>query len=383
MQAPEETSAFGDGGELFEDELSQLAEAEDLVASLTGEQEAVVAAGEPATAAEVAGRSDAEEAVLAEGDSWGEESTALMTAPEIEDAEAVLSSPDEPEASEEGTTRAMESEPKASADVASEVEVPEELAEEMAEAEFFVTQGLFEDALNVLRELLEPFGEHPALVSRIAAVQAQLEAGDGDELEDFGEELGEALDGLEATESEAADGKSGGLNIPRKESDAFVQFKEGVARQVGEDDSETHFDLGIAYREMGMVQDAIGEFEAAMRPTNEVQCFLMIAACHRDLGRSAEAVNVYKKALYCDAVTDAEQVEIYYQMGLSYEELDDPREGAYYLEKVDRQVQGYRDVAERLPRLRAAFQTQSPSNQNQVDNAFDELLGVSSPERER
>ena len=95
------------------------------------------------------------------------------------------------------------------------------------------------------------------------------------------------------------------------------------------------------------------------------------------------AVNTYKKALYCEEITDAEQVEVYYQMGQSYEELEDPREAAYYYEKVGRQVQGYRDVAERLPRLRAAFAPSSQPHRQQVDTAFDELLGASPNDGDR
>ena len=52
----------------------------------------------------------------------------------------------------------------------------------------------------------------------------------------------------------------------------FAQFKKGVEEQVDEADSDTHFDLGIAYKEMGLLDDAISEFQVAMRnPVRECQ----------------------------------------------------------------------------------------------------------------
>src|SRR5688572_31615124 len=43
----------------------------------------------------------------------------------------------------------------------------------------------------------------------------------------------------------------------------FMKFKAGVRAQVAEADSATHYDLGVAYKEMGLLGEAIAEFEAA------------------------------------------------------------------------------------------------------------------------
>jgi len=40
-------------------------------------------------------------------------------------------------------------------------------------------------------------------------------------------------------------------------------------KEVGEDDYETHYDLGIAYREMGMIDDAIEEFRYSGNDTEK------------------------------------------------------------------------------------------------------------------
>lgn len=327
--------------DLFQDELRQLEEAEQLVASLTSDRLAPVArAAQESPGGEVAGFDD--------------EPFALEVASEA--APSALAAPP------------------------AEVEVPEDLAEEMAEADFFINQGLLEDAIGMLRDLIEEHGEHPALMAKIAGLTAQLQGEEGDE-EMFDDlDMDGALGNLSEDEGEdAASPQSARLNIPKKEADAFSQFKEGVARQVGEDDAETHFDVGIAYREMGMLRDAIGEFRTAMRPHNEVQCHLMMALCHRDLGEQSEAINIYKKALYCDKITEAEQVDIFYQMGLTYESLSDPREALYYYEKVSRMASTYRDVEDRRDALKSAIDASKASSQKEVDSAFDDLLSHSTP----
>ncbi len=50
--------------------------------------------------------------------------------------------------------------------------------------------------------------------------------------------------------------------------DVFSQFKKGVEETVKPEDSDTHYDLGIAYKEMGLLDDAVHEFETALRGTS-------------------------------------------------------------------------------------------------------------------
>jgi tetratricopeptide (TPR) repeat protein len=245
----------------------------------------------------------------------------------------------------------------------------EALAEDMEGATFFIDQGLYEEAISELRELIDEYGEHPHLMARIESVKALLQEEGGEGSFDLDLDAGDI-------EIPAAPTGGGRMNIPRGESDAFQQFKDGVAKQVGEDDAETHFDVGIAYKEMGMFRDAISEFQAAMRPHNEVQCHVMIAHCHRDQGDTSEAINEYKTALYCEQISENEQVDLYYQMGVAYEGLDDPREAVYYYDKVARMVAGYRDVDARLAALQARADPSKSPSQNDVDSAFDELINA-------
>ena len=43
------------------------------------------------------------------------------------------------------------------------------------------------------------------------------------------------------------------------------KFKAGISRNVDEEDFESHYDLGIAFAEMGLLDEAIGSFQKASR----------------------------------------------------------------------------------------------------------------------
>ena len=45
--------------------------------------------------------------------------------------------------------------------------------------------------------------------------------------------------------------------------EVFAKFKQGVKAQIADSDSATHYDLGVAYKEMGLLSDAAREFEIA------------------------------------------------------------------------------------------------------------------------
>ena len=162
------------------------------------------------------------------------------------------------------------------------------------------------------------------------------------------------LDDVTDAEGETLDAPEESRKLDGRDAEIFQHFREGVAQQVGEEDVETHFDLGIAYREMGMHQDAINEFAKAMgSPRRQVQAYTMIAVCYLEMGKITEAVDQYKQALHAEKITAEEELDVYYQMGQVYQTLGDNQEAIYYLEKVDKRQPGYRDVASQLERLHA------------------------------
>jgi tetratricopeptide (TPR) repeat protein len=127
-----------------------------------------------------------------------------------------------------------------------------------------------------------------------------------------------------------------------------------LEKPVDDTDADTHFDLGLAYREMGLFDEAIKAFaKVRTSPGREVQSHLMIGMCHRDQGNLSEAINQFKAGLYVERISSAEKFGLYYEIGTTYEQLGDPQEALYYHEMVFKKDASYRDVAKRVAAIRA------------------------------
>jgi len=151
-----------------------------------------------------------------------------------------------------------------------------ELESALEEAEFFASRGLYEDARVILDEQLARLPNHPLLLERLAELDAQergVQGGSGTRpspaaggVEDRAFDIAESLGALDAMDRRAAEGAA--LSAPTEQVDVeevFAKFKEGVAKQIGVDDAQSHYDLGLAYKDMGLSEDAIREFQTAAR----------------------------------------------------------------------------------------------------------------------
>src|SRR5690606_30438088 len=96
----------------------------------------------------------------------------------------------------------------------------------------------------------------------------------------------------------------------------FAQFKKGVAQQIAPDDSETHFDLGIAYKEMGLTKDAVNEFELAAKGNKRACTALtMIGMCHLESGQTQLAISYFEQALHNENRSSSEELALQYEIG--------------------------------------------------------------------
>src|SRR5713226_10761948 len=100
----------------------------------------------------------------------------------------------------------------------------------------------------------------------------------------------------EAVAEEAAE-----ISTPQGEvslEEIFREFKKGVEQQLSPEDYETHYNLGIAYKEMSLTDEAIGEFQkAAKDPLHAVECCSMLGLCFLEKGLPQLAIKWYKKGL--------------------------------------------------------------------------------------
>jgi len=194
--------------------------------------------------------------------------------------------------------------------------------------------------------------EEPELAAVIEEDDAEEEEVlEGDDFFDLAAELRDEI-GADA-------GKQGG-GKPAKESifgdealdAAFEEFKRGVEDQIGAEDYETHYNLGIAYKEMGMLDDALAEFSEASRdPSRSLDCASMLALCHIEKGEYATAIEYFKKGLRVAGRTREEYLGVKYDMATAYELNGDVASAQSLVNDVFREDKSFRDVKKRLQRL--------------------------------
>ncbi|OGW62956.1 MAG: hypothetical protein A2V83_02090 [Nitrospirae bacterium RBG_16_64_22] len=100
----------------------------------------------------------------------------------------------------------------------------------------------------------------------------------------------------------------------------FYEFKRGVEQQLGDEDYETHYNLGIAYKEMGLLNEAISEFQLSARdPARFMDACSMLGMCYHEAGRYKLAINEFRKGLADPGHGEEDYLGLRYDLGLAYE----------------------------------------------------------------
>jgi tetratricopeptide (TPR) repeat protein len=265
------------------------------------------------------------------------------------------------------------------------------LEDDLDEADFFIQQSLFEEAHAILQSLLDRYPSHPLVRAKLRDLQA-MEGPSASEPPAEPRITAEMAPVIEEESVEVVSVPDLSAELPAdlpgntdaaiaaEEDEPFELQKKGVIEKgVTAEDFETHYDLGIAYKEMGLLDDAVNEFKLCMKdPAREVQCHLMIGLCNLEKGQVTEAIGHFKKGLYVEGITERESLSLYFELGQAYERLNDPREALYYYEKVIKRDPRFRNIEQRIEALRGGGEQQAAppaANPDDVDAAFDSLLG--------
>jgi tetratricopeptide (TPR) repeat protein len=87
--------------------------------------------------------------------------------------------------------------------------------------------------------------------------------------------------------------------------DMLRKCKQGIAENVEDEDHQSHYDLGVAYKEMGLLDEAIAEFQKALRaPSNRVPSYEALGSCFIEKGQYSMAATILARALTEKGVTD-------------------------------------------------------------------------------
>lgn len=135
----------------------------------------------------------------------------------------------------------------------------------------------------------------------------------------------------------------------------FKEFKKGVEQQLDSEDYDTHYNLGIAYKEMGLIDEAIGEFQLASKdPKRAVECASMLGLCFLEKGMPQLAIKWYRKGLEMPEITEEEHVGLLYDLGSAYQEVGDTDNAQKAFMEVYGMNTNYRDIVSRIKQLEDA-----------------------------
>jgi len=245
---------------------------------------------------------------------------------------------------------------------APEQELSSAASDILEEIEFYLAQGMTQDAINRIADARAAGVDGARLEAldaraRAAAPEDSDDSGDGGERLDE-EDLSSITAALEA--EYGTDRLPGAPDAPAEpESEqsvdqVFETFKEHVNAAVEVGDFQTHYDLGIAYKEMGLMDAALDEFKIATgAPELYREACSMLGLCYWDRGEPEEALRWYRAALDAPGGDEVRLSGLRYDLADKLEATGDPH-GAYGLfEQIVREEPGYRDAAGRAAALRS------------------------------
>jgi tetratricopeptide (TPR) repeat protein len=170
-----------------------------------------------------------------------------------------------------------------------------------------------------------------------------------DEFFDLAAELRDELGGAAFPEKQAASSGEQSLD------DIFEEFKKGVEEQAGREDSDTHYNLGIAYKEMGLLEEAISEFKLTHEGEPKfVESRYMLGLCFMEQGDYYKAIAEIGNALnYSESLSGdgGDRASMHYDLALAYQGAGNMNEAMSEFQKVSNLDPGYLDTAAKLKEM--------------------------------
>ena len=133
------------------------------------------------------------------------------------------------------------------------------------------------------------------------------------------------------------------------------RFKKGIDATLGEDDAQAHYDLGVAFKEMGLLDEAIAEFQKALRSQDmRIRTAESLGVCFFEKGQPAVAGTVLRRAIEQDSAADDNKIGLLYWLGRCEEEQGKMGEALANYQRVFALDIRFQDVSERVKSLAKA-----------------------------
>jgi tetratricopeptide (TPR) repeat protein len=280
---------------------------------------------------------------------------------------------------------------------------PEMLEMNLAQADLYLEQGLIRSARRILENLRFHFPEEPRIGAKLEAIKDMVTgvkvdeilervekvakretklfkkkgepakeeeeekisvtdiltemdispvvfAGDGKKYYDSTERIEEELEAMSTIFNLQLKGST--TTVEKDLSDIVAEFKKGLEKSIDKKDHESHFNLGIAFLEQDLLDDAIEEFKlASMDDSPSMECYSLISNCYRKKKNIQEAVNWLEKALKLCEEGSSQYLALKYELALCYEDLKEMDKALAIYDEIKNWDPEFRDVVKKIRTL--------------------------------
>ncbi len=231
--------------------------------------------------------------------------------------------------------------------------------ERLSEAAFYKDQGLYEEAEKIYREFLSNFpgdGVVKAKLDELAALKLKPDAvitASGDVIKGGG-----------------AAAASGEIALDGDIEKLFSDFKMGVEKQLDPGDAEARYNLGIAYKEMGLLEDAIRELKSVINdPLVGIRAASILAACHMERGEFAPAAHVLRGAVKKADPARETHWRLKYDLALACEKNSALEEALELYREISRWNPEFRDTPARMEALKKPARKETDPSKSKAEKA--------------
>src|SRR5712671_3480459 len=135
----------------------------------------------------------------------------------------------------------------------------------------------------------------------------------------------------------------------------LARFKQGIDENIDEGDFQSHYDLGVAFKEMGLLDEGISEFQKALRaPEGKLRTSEALGACFFEKKAYTVAESILRRGLELPAQNDEERLGILYWLGRALEEQGKAREARELYGRAFAVNIRFMDVGDRVKALAKA-----------------------------
>ncbi len=140
--------------------------------------------------------------------------------------------------------------------------------------------------------------------------------------------------------------------------ETLAQFKQGIEANLDVEDFQAHYDLGIAYKEMGLLDEAIAQFQRALRaPEGKLKTTEALGVAFFEKGRFAITEGILRRAVEALPGADEQKVALLYWLGRAVEAQGRSGDAVAWYERAMAVDIRFHDVSDRLHRLTAGDRT--------------------------